>query len=149
MAVGEICSRDVVVMSADESVRDAALLMRNHHVGDVVVVNDANGARKPVGIITDRDVAVEIVAEGVDPDSVSVKDAMSFELVTAHEDDDTLRCVELMREKGLRRLPVVDGNEALVGILTLDDVIDLLAEMLTDIVRLVDMQKRKETSRRR
>ena len=76
---------------------------------------------------SDRDIVVAVVAEGVDPDSVSVKDAMSFELVTASEDDDILRCVEFMREKGLRRLPIVDGNGALVGILTLDDVIDLLA----------------------
>lgn len=148
MSVGEICSRDVVVMSGEGSIRDAAELMRDYHVGDVVVVNEMNGARVPIGILTDRDITLEIVAKGVDPASIAVQDAMSFELVTVAEDEDLLRCIEVMREKALRRVPVVDSNGALVGILSVDDVIDVLAEMMTDIVRLVDAQSRTESRRR-
>ncbi len=135
-------------MSGEGSIRDAAELMRDYHVGDVVVVNEMNGARAPIGILTDRDITLEIVAKGVDPASIAVQDAMSFELVTVAEDEDLLRCIEVMREKALRRVPVVDSNGALVGILSVDDVIDVLAEMMTDIVRLVDAQSRAESRRR-
>ena len=73
----------------------------------------------------------------VNPETIAVKDAMSFDLVTASENDGVVETITLFRERKIRRIPVVDNQGVLVGILTVDDVIDLLAELLTDIAKLV------------
>ncbi len=149
MSVGEYCVRDVVVIGKDESVREAAKLMREHHVGDLIVVEDKDGKRVPVGILTDRDLVVEVLALDVDMDAVSAGDTMSFELVTAKEDDDLQETLALMRQKGVRRIPVVDTEGALAGILTVDDVIDVLAEELNDLTRLISREQLREYQIRR
>lgn len=148
MFVGEYCNREVVVVDKQDSISDAARVMREHHVGDVVVVRSEGGKQYPVGMLTDRDITLEIVATGTDPDSVSVADAMSFDLVSVFDDDDLMHVIELMRDKGVRRVPVIDRDEALVGILTVDDLLDLLSEIFVDIVHLVDSQRRREAHRR-
>lgn len=145
MLVGEYCNREVVVVEEEKSVTEAAAVMRQYHVGDVVICKAKYGKQMPVGIITDRDIALEIVAKGTDPDSIRVGDAMSFDLTTVTEDDDLMHVIELMRDKGIRRVPVIDTDEALVGILTVDDIVDLLSEVLVDLAHLVDRQKRRET----
>lgn len=148
MRVGEICNREVVVIEEERSVTQAAAVMREYHVGDVVVVRKQYGKQAPVGILTDRDIALGIVANGTDPESVSVGDAMSFNLTTVTEDDDLMHAIEVMREHGIRRVPVTDAEETLVGILTVDDVLDLLSEVLIDLAHLVDRQRRRETRTR-
>ncbi len=148
MFVGEYCNREVVVVDKQGSISDAARVMREHHVGDVVVVRIEGGKQYPVGMLTDRDITLEIVATGTDPDSVSVADAMSFDLVSVFDDDDLMHVIELMRDKGVRRVPVIDRDEALVGIMTVDDLLDLLSEIFVDIVHLVDSQRRREAYRR-
>ncbi|MDH3635131.1 MAG: CBS domain-containing protein [Gammaproteobacteria bacterium] len=145
MRVGEYCNREVVVVEEEKSVTEAAAIMRQYHVGDVVICKAKYGKQMPVGIITDRDIALEIVAKGTDPDSIRVGDAMSFDLITVTEHDDLMHVIELMRDKGIRRVPVIDADEALVGILTVDDIVDLLSEVLVDLAHLVDRQKRRET----
>ena len=85
MSVGEICNREVIIVHRDETVQEAAKLMRQHHVGDVVVVDDRNGVRVPVGIVTDRDVVVEIVATELDQATMTVGDIMAQELFTVKE----------------------------------------------------------------
>lgn len=148
MFVGEYCNREVVVVDKQGSISDAARIMREHHVGDVVVVRIERGKQYPVGMLTDRDITLEIVATGTDPDSVSVADAMSLDLVSVFDDDDLMHVIELMRDKGVRRVPVIDRDEALVGIMTVDDLLDLLSEIFVDIVHLVDLQRRREAHRR-
>jgi CBS domain-containing protein len=148
MQVGEYCNREVVVVDAGSSVAEAARVMREYHVGDVVVVEEKYGKQSPVGIMTDRDIVVEIVAEGTDPDSIRVGEAMSLELVTVSHDDDLMHAIETMRDKSVRRVPVIDANEVLVGILSVDDVLDLFSEVMIDIVHLVDRQRRRETRTR-
>ena len=148
MHVGEFCNREVVVIEEESSITEAAVVMRENHVGDVVIVRTLYGKMMPVGILTDRDIALEIVALGADPEAVRVGDAMSFDLTTVAEDDDLLHVIEVMRDKGIRRIPVVDIDEALVGILTVDDIIDLLSEVLIDLTHLVDRQKRREAKTR-
>ena len=145
MIVGEYCNREVVVVEEEKSVTEAAAIMRQYHVGDVVICKAKYGKQMPVGIITDRDIALEIVAKGTNPDSIRVGDAMSFDLTTVNEHDDLMHVIELMRDKGIRRVPVIDTDEALVGILTVDDIVDLLSEVLVDLAHLVDRQKRRET----
>lgn len=148
MRAGEICNREVVVIDSGSSIVEAARVMREFHVGDLVVVNERHGKQAPIGILTDRDITLEIVAKGIDPETVSVGDAMSFELVTADENDEFMQVIELMRDRGVRRVPVVDADQALLGILAVDDVLDLVSEIFVDIAHLVDRQNRRETRTR-
>ena len=148
MRVGEICNREVVVVEEESSVAEAAKIMREYHVGDVVIVKTKYGKQVPVGILTDRDITLEIVARGADPENIRVDDAMSFELTTVSDDDDLLHVIEVMRSHGIRRVPVVDAEEALIGILTVDDIVDLLSEVMVNLAHLVDSQRRREASTR-
>lgn len=148
MSVGEVCNREVVIVGRDASILEVTRLMRRHHVGAVVVSEERDGERVPVGIMTDRDIVVELLAEEVDLAAVSVGDAMSFELLTAGEDADLLETLGRMREKGVRRVPVVNRRGALVGILAVDDVIDLIAEQLSELVRLIATEQQRERGSR-
>jgi CBS domain-containing protein len=148
MSIGEICNREVVIVERTASVAAAAQLMRQLHVGDLVVVQQAGGQRRPVGILSDRDIVVEVVAQGVACDEVTVGDVMSADLLTAGEDDDLFDTMRGMRQHGVRRVPVVDAAGTLVGILAVDDLLDLLAEQVTGLVGLVSNQLRHEHERR-
>jgi CBS domain-containing protein len=149
MTVGSVCNREVVFVTRATAVPEAARLMREYHVGDLVVIEERNGRRLPVGIVTDRDLVIEVLAAGVEPDRVCVGDVMSGELVQAGEDDDLLDTIRRMREHGVRRLPVVDAGGALTGILSVDDLIDLLAEQVTDLAGLIGREQRRERATRR
>lgn len=144
MSVGEICNRNVAVVEKERSIQEAAELMRKRHVGDLIVVGYEHNRKIPVGIVTDRDIVVELIAKKIPTDAVTVGDVMSYELVTAMEDDDLLQTLKLMRAKGARRLPVVDSGGSLVGILTVDDIVGLLAETLSDVSKLIERQQHLE-----
>jgi CBS domain-containing protein len=144
MSLGEVCNREVVIIGKEGSLQEAIQLMRAQHVGDVVVVDERAGRRVPVGIVTDRDVVVEVLAKGIDLGTVAVGDVMSFELVTARESDDVFDTIKLMRARAVRRVPVVDKQGGLVGILTVDDLVDLFAEVMSDIAGLVSRQPKRE-----
>ncbi|MCD6707241.1 MAG: CBS domain-containing protein [Thiobacillus sp.] len=148
MAVGEICNREVVIAKKALSVVDAAQLMRKHHVGDLVVVEEKNGRRHPVGIVTDRDIVVEVVAAGVNPDALKVGDIMGPEVATVRESEGLFEALRYMRGKGVRRMPVVDRDGGLVGILTLDDLLGLLAEEMTELAKLVSHERQREAASR-
>lgn len=149
MKVGDACNREVVVVERNASVRDAARLMRDFHVGDLVVVESRNDRRVPVGILTDRDIVVGVLARDVETESVAVQDVMGGELVTATEEESLLDAVKRMRAAGVRRTPVVDREGMLIGILTVDDLLDLLSETLNDLSRLVSREISQEQRRRR
>jgi len=146
MAVGEICNREVVMTEKSVSVVEAAQLMRTHHVGDLVVVEEKGGRRHPVGIVTDRDIVVEVVAAGVNPDTFKVGDIMGPELATLRESEGLFEALRYMRDKGVRRMPVVDRDGGLVGILTLDDLLSLLAEEMTELAKLVSHERQREAA---
>lgn len=148
MPVSELCIRDVVIVGRNDSALEAARLMRQHHVGDVIVVDEMHGANIPVGIITDRDLVVEIMAMEIAPQSLSAGDIMASDLATIEEDRGLFEAIVYMRSLGARRLPVVDGKGSLVGIQTLDDLLELLAEELSDISRLLKCERKKEMRRR-
>ncbi|SEK56227.1 CBS domain-containing protein [Nitrosovibrio tenuis] len=148
MPIGEICSRDVVIVKRNDTILEAARLMRQHHVGDVVIVEERGGLRIPVGIVTDRDIVLEIMATELDPTVITVGDIMEQDLVTVKESMGIFEAIQYMRSKTVRRLPVVDENGALLGILALDDLLELLSEELLAIARLVRYQQRKETRQR-
>ena len=148
MSIGEICNRDVVVIERDATVQEAARLMRRHHVGALVVTRDLEGVRVPVGLITDRDIVIEVLGEGVDVGTVLVGDIMSDELLTAGEGDDLWGSLQRMRSAGVRRLPVGDTRGALQGIVTVDDVIELLADELTQMAKLMAREQVVEQTTR-
>ena len=149
MPISEVCNREVVYAQADDTVLKAAQLMRQHHVGDLVVIDDSNGVNVPVGIITDRDLVVEIMATELDPSAITVGDVMSSEPALVKEDAGLYESIQYMREVGVRRLPVVNAQGGLVGILTLDDMLELLAEEMTVLSNLVKHEHKKETINRR
>jgi CBS domain-containing protein len=149
MLVGKICNREVVFVEPDTSIAEAARLMREHHVGGLVVVKEKSGKRVPVGIITDRDLVIEVIAAGVDMSDITVGDIMSDQLVTAREGDDLLETLKMMRARGIRRLPVIDDDGALAGILTVDDLIDLFSEQIADLARLIAFEQKREQERRK
>lgn len=149
MNAGEICNREVIVAYRDMNLFDAAKLMRDHHVGSLVVVVDRPPDRVPVGILTDRDVIVAVVAKGLDLRSVDVGEVMSTDLFTVREQDSVTEVLRLMRERGVRRLPVVTTSGALAGIVTIDDVLDILAEEMGDVVRAIGRERGRESNVRR
>ncbi|HEY6044785.1 MAG TPA: CBS domain-containing protein [Nitrosospira sp.] len=148
MPIGEICNRDVVIVKSSDTIQEAAKLMRQHHVGDVVVIEERGGVRVPAGIVTDRDLVVEILATELDPGVITVGDIMERELVTVKESTGIFEAIQYMRSKAVRRLPIVDESGALLGILSLDDLLELLSEELLGIAKLVKHQQRKEATRR-
>lgn len=130
MTVGKFCNREVIIADKNSSIVEIAKLMRKHHVGDVVLVNDKGGRATPIGILTDRDIVIELIACDVPLDSVSAGDVMSYELVTAREEDSIWDTLQRMRAKGIRRVPVVNDKNELEGILSADDLLELFAEEL-------------------
>jgi len=144
MNVGELCNREVVIVERGDTIVAAAKLMRRYHVGDLVVVEKRLGGASPIGILTDRDIVIELIAGEVDLDSVTVGDVMSPDLVKVRVDEGISETVKLMRSKGIRRLPVVNGQKGLEGIVAVDDLIDLLAEQLKDIVSLIGTERKQE-----
>lgn len=148
MPIGDICKREVVFSHRNHTVREAALLMREYHVGDLVVVEE-NGKRKPVGIVTDRDIAISIVALGLDPDVITVGDIMGPELVTMRENQGVFETIQQMRFKGVRRLPIVGEDGALVGIVAVDDLVALFADELSELSKVIAREQMVEVKTRR
>ena len=136
MRIGEICTVQTVHCNSDLTVQGAALLMRTHRVGDLIVVEQPNGEQVPIGIITDRDIVVSVIALGLDPATLLVGDIMTEELITATEEEDVYETIERMRFKGIRRLPVVNSMGGLTGIVSVDDLLEFLAEEMTELSRI-------------
>ncbi|MCC6608807.1 MAG: CBS domain-containing protein [Burkholderiales bacterium] len=149
MGLGEICNRVVVVTTRNTGVGEAARLMREHHVGSLVIVDETALGRKPVGIVTDRDIVIEVVAAGVAPAAVTVGEIMGPTLATARETDEPWDTIKRMRAKGVRRMPVVNGDGVLVGIVTVDDLVETIAEQLDGLVRVIGQEQAREARTRR
>ena len=124
--LGRICTKPVVTASVQMTVEQAARVMRSKNVGALVVVN----AGRPVGMLTDRDLAVEVVAKGMDPDTVRVGDVMHKKPITIREDLGIFDAARVFAKTGVRRLPVVTKSGVLVGVITVDDLIMLLGNEL-------------------
>ncbi|MEW5943761.1 MAG: CBS domain-containing protein [Pseudomonadota bacterium] len=148
MPIGDICNRQVVSAAKNMPVLDAARLMRQHHIGDLVVVEETDGRRMPLGMVTDRDIVIEIVANKLDCDGLVLGDIMSQELVTARERDGIYETIQLMRLKGVRRIPIVNDQGALVGIVAMDDLLGLLAEEMSELVKVAPREQAREARTR-
>jgi CBS domain-containing protein len=130
MRVADICTPLTVHIDPAASVRDAARLMRERHVGAIVVVEKQDGQCVPIGMLTDRDVAISVVAAGVDPDAITVRDAMSRPVATCTADQDLFDAIRTMRAHGVRRLPMLDETGGFAGFVAADDVYDALVKEL-------------------
>ena len=146
MSIGEICVRDAVVASRETSIEELAQRMREAHVGCVVVLGE--DARTPVGLVTDRDLVIELLAQRVDPASVAAGDVMSTDLVLVGEREPVFETIQRMRQRGVRRVPVVDESGALCGIVSMDDLVEYLVEELSDLVRVVRRERMHEAQLR-
>ncbi|HEX7640875.1 MAG TPA: CBS domain-containing protein [Burkholderiaceae bacterium] len=144
MYIGSVCTRDVAVCEASLSVAEAAKRMREGHVGDLVVVEFRAGEAVPVGIITDRDLVVEVMAKDRNPEGITVGGIMTPKLVTAYEGEQLDVVMERMRWSGIRRIPLLDSAGALVGVACLDDIVANLAQLLANVACVGKIQQREE-----
>jgi len=149
MPMSELCNTEVITVDRNNTVTEACKRMRQQHVGAVVVVESSSGKPTPVGIVTDRDVVVELVATELDPDVITVGDIMVGGLATINKNAGLFEAIKLMTDKGVRRLPIVDDDGTLLGIATLDDMLVLLAKELGALSKLVGREQKSEAKRRR
>jgi signal-transduction protein with cAMP-binding, CBS, and nucleotidyltransferase domain len=136
MHVGQICNRSLVTCDREMPAAELARKMRDQHVADVLVVEDHGGRLTPVGLVTDRDLVVGVIARGRDPNQVRAADIMCADLETVVDSELIYDAIWHMRKRQIVRLPVVDAHGALVGMLTADDVAEFLASELTEVARL-------------
>jgi CBS domain-containing protein len=148
MKVDQCCKRNVVVVDTASDVRAAAALMRQHHVGFLVVLDENNERRVPVGVITDRDIVVQIDANDVDPKSVKIGEVMTRNPIIATETKELTELVQAMRIAGVRRAPVVDATGVLTGVIAVDDAINLIAGLLCDVAGAIRNEQRIERQAR-
>lgn len=144
----DVCTRNVVVAPPSLSVDEAARLMRERHVGCVVVVEPGDGGRLPSGILTDRDIVMAVVAKDVDAKTLRVADVMTPSPLVVREEDTLYHVLSLMRSRGLRRLPVVGPHGVLAGIVALDDVVAAIAGQLQAAATVSARERHQETMAR-
>jgi len=149
MLLSSFCTVEVATCLRATTVNEAARLMRERHVGDLVVVDDDGETRSPVGVITDRDIVVEALGKGLDTSRTRVEQLVRAPIVLAREDEDTTVALDRMRTNGVRRLPVVNARGHLVGIVTADDLIVGLAEAMHALTEVMKRERGHETRHRR
>ena len=145
MTKGDICKRQVQTIGNDALLHDAVRRMRELHVGDLVVVEERYGQPIPVGVLTDRDIVVSLAnLEPGQLQTLLVGDVMQPRLITARSSDSLHAALKVMRMHGVRRLPIVNEGGALYGILTLDDILEVLAEELSELVMIGAREQQRE-----
>lgn len=149
MLLKEICTPDVVHCTPEITALGLARLMRERHVGDVVVVEDAENDQTPVGVVTDRDLVVEVLGRERDPAKVSAREIMRKPVVIARTTEDTNQAIERMKAHGVRRIPVLDEQRRLAGIVCLDDLLKQLAAEAGALVDIVSREQDREHRNRR
>jgi len=144
MIVGDVCSREVYVVRRGEPLAEAVREMRNRHVGAVVVADPAGELLRPVGILTDRDVICGQIARQADLFCLAVDDVMTPDPLTVSESAEVAEAVASLCKRGVRRAPVVAETGDLVGIVTLDDLLPVVADELSSLAQLMGNQAKRE-----
>jgi CBS domain-containing protein len=142
MPIGDYCQRDVRTVDGSETLREAAKKMAEEGVGSLVVLQ----GRHPRGLLTDRDLALRVLRNGADADVMTALEAVSGDLVVVHETSPLRAATAVMRRSARRRLPVVDAQGELVGVIAFDDVLRLVARELMDVSEVVASQAPSGTS---
>ena len=148
LTTGEICTRSVTIAFRQTALDGAARLMRQNHVGCLIVVDEVDGKRIVVGVLTDRDIVTSVVAKDLLPSALRVEEVMTTDLVTAREEDSLIDLMRTMRRKGVRRVPVVGQQDELVGVVSLDDVLDILAQEMGLLVGAIEKEGERERAMR-
>jgi CBS domain-containing protein len=148
MQAAELCNRQVVTASRDMSIPDAARLMRDRHVGSLVVTDTSDGKPLPVGILTDRDIVIEIISRDIPLDQVTVGDIMTYALLKVTEDENIFDVAQRMRARGVRRVPVISRLGDLIGIIAADDILELLSEELSLLSKITMREAEQEKAKR-
>lgn len=135
MDINTLCNPEPVTVRPGEELIRAAQLMRDRHVGYLVVAEPSplGGWERPLGVLTDRDLVVEVLAKGVDPASLTVGDVMADDPVTVEESRPLGYALSEMRRVGVRRMPVTGSAGRLVGVLSLDAIVEHLADQIKDV----------------
>ena len=115
---------------------------------DLVVMDLVKDKRVPVGIVTDRDIVIEIIGESLSVDDFTVGDIMSQQLISVPETAGVIETIRLMRANGIRRIPVINEKGGLAGIISVDDMMDLLAEELTELAKVAPREQDHEARTR-
>lgn len=149
MRIADVCTHLVVSTQATVSVREAAEAMRQHHVGALVVVEKPNGERIPVGIVTDRDIVVAVVATGGNPDKLTLGQIMSKPVATCTESEGLFAAILTMRKHGVRRLPVLNAKGGLAGMVSADDIYGALGAQMVDLGEALAREETREMQERR
>lgn len=144
LTTGEICTRVVAIAFRQTPLDEAARLMRENHVGCLVVVDERSYKRAVIGLLTDRDIVTAVVAADLAPSALRVEDVMTTDLVVAREEDSLIDLIRTMRSKGVRRVPVVGLENELTGIVSLDDVLSILVDELDLLVSAVGSEGKRE-----
>jgi len=146
MTAGELCNRTVYIIRANESVLEAARLMKKYHVGCLIVVEERGKDRIPIALVTDRDLVVKGITEApAKLETMQVARVMSEELVTARDTERMYDVRKKMRARGVRRIPVVDAEDRLQGIIAFDDMVEWMAQELADLAQLVSREQEHES----
>jgi CBS domain-containing protein len=146
MTLKGIFKPNVATIDRHVDVAQAAGLMRREHVGDLVVTDRRDGHIVPIGVITDRDLVLEIIACDADPADITVGDMIRRDLLTVDEDNGVDIALRKMHRAGVRRAPVVDGSGTLIGVISIDDVIEHIASQLGEIAGTIRHQQEIESS---
>ncbi len=144
MGIGEICRKDVAVAYKPMVLSEAARVMRDRHVGCLVVVEETDRGRIPIGMLTDRDITVAVVACDLDARNITVGEVMNTNPATVREEDTLVDALRLMRRRGVRRLPVVTREGVLAGIVTLDDLLTSAARELGELAAAIRTEQAEE-----
>jgi CBS domain-containing protein len=144
LTVGELCTRNTVIAYRKTGINEAARLMREQHVGSLIVVDETVAGRLTVGVLTDRDIVTAVVARDLNPSVLTVGDVMTTDPVTVREGNSVLDVLTVMRHKGVRRIPVTDAKGVLLGVITLDDVLGVVSEQLRALVEAIDSEQQRE-----
>ena len=141
MDIKELCVRETVITTEKETAFDAAKLMKQYNVGCLVVVKEGKGGNVPLGLITDRDIAIKVTAEDIPPKDTTIDQVMSRDILTIPESADLYEALKKIRFKGVRRAPVVDKSGFLVGIITFDDILEAISKELNEIVQVFQKEQ--------
>lgn len=149
MAIQDICVSGVASISPSDSLVEASRRMKKLNLGALVVTDKANGQCKPKGLITDRDIALSAAKYGKDLNAITVGDIMAKNLVIAKETDGIFEVVRIMRKKKVNRVPIVDSKGFLSGIISSDDILDLVSAELSELASLRTMARKKSSRDKR
>jgi CBS domain-containing protein len=133
MTIASICTHKVITVDRKIDIAAAASVMRDNHIGYLIVTDARSGGSTPIGVITDRDIVVKVMAKDVDPHTLTVGDVMTPEPLTAADDDGISETLRRMRRLGVRRVPVVGPDGKLSGVLSIDDVVDHVVGQLSEV----------------